>query len=626
MTFVGWTARVPRDMVTAHAAPPCDSAGCGALAGRLARSAGHSLYQSGAMGNVDITNSLVYVADDVAANRELLKAILAKADLVDVHQFQDGESLLEAIYRQEPDLILLDLRMPVVDGYEVLRRLREGPSSDGYLPVIVLTGESSPDAKRRVLEAGANDYVTKPFDASEVILRARNLLETRRLHLLLRARNADLAGQVITVERDLSNREREWADVAMSLSQLEIRETAEATAQAICDELGKISGLTSVMIMALDAAGQAVPLALGGPTDVRISVNRAIPKAFSDLWRDRLGSKPWIGPWESAFGSLMLRAPEDQRTAMAMITLQTSKGMLGCLWAATTDSKGTAYLAERLPILESFGAVAAALLAPGILDRQQRGIVRGRLETILSERSFTPVFQPVVELATGRTVGYEALTRFHDGIRPDRRFADASSLGLGFELEGATLTAALTAAQGLPSDAWLSVNVSPGFLLDGTRLKRALREAHRPIVLEITEHVAIENYEAFREAVASLGMDLRYAVDDAGAGFSSFRHILELRPDFVKLDIGLVRDIDSDEVRQALVAGIVYFARRSGCRLVAEGIETDAERTMLQTLSVDLGQGYLLGRPEPMATTEKPSDSARTTPRRPAHPAEVPQR
>jgi EAL domain-containing protein (putative c-di-GMP-specific phosphodiesterase class I) len=240
------------------------------------------------------------------------------------------------------------------------------------------------------------------------------------------------------------------------------------------------------------------------------------------------------------------------------------------------------------------------LLAPGILDRQQRGVVRGVVESVLHDRTFAPVFQPVVDLGSGQTVGYEALTRFDDHTRPDRRFADAAAVGLGFELEAATMTAALRAASSLPPDAWLSLNVSPGLLLDGDRLRDVLANRPRSVVLEITEHVAIEDYGTFRRSVAALGGDLRYAVDDAGAGFSSFRHILELRPSFVKLDIGLVRDIDADEIRQALVAGIVYFARRSACRLIAEGIETTAERAMLQSLGVDFGQGYLLGRPGPV--------------------------
>jgi EAL domain-containing protein (putative c-di-GMP-specific phosphodiesterase class I) len=267
---------------------------------------------------------------------------------------------------------------------------------------------------------------------------------------------------------------------------------------------------------------------------------------------------------------------------------------------------GVTYLRDRLSILNSFGAIAAALLAPGILERQHRGVVRADLLRILEEHEFTPVFQPIVELDGSSPVGFEALTRFRDGVRPDRRFADAAAVGLGIELEAATLKAALEAARELPPDLWVSLNVSPAFLLDAPRLLRALGDKRRTLVLEITEHVAIEDYVAFRSSVAALGTNLRYAVDDAGAGFSSFRHILELRPDFVKLDIGLVRGIDRDDVRQALVAGISYFARRSGCRLIAEGIETSGERAMVQSLGVELGQGFLLGRPKGVATLDAP--------------------
>ena len=88
------------------------------------------------------------------------------------------------------------------------------------------------------------------------------------------------------------------------------------------------------------------------------------------------------------------------------------------------------------------------------------------------------------------------------------------------------------------------------------------------------------------------------AVDDAGAGYASLRHILELRPDYAKLDISLVRRIDGDDVRQALAAGLQYFASKVGCRLIAEGVETDEEAAVLQRLGIEFAQGYLFGRPE----------------------------
>ena len=117
-------------------------------------------------------------------------------------------------------------------------------------------------------------------------------------------------------------------------------------------------------------------------------------------------------------------------------------------------------------------------------------------------------------------------------------------------------------------------------------------------MLEITEHVAIDDYERLRSAIAVLGPRVRLAVDDAGAGYASLRHILELAPSIVKLDIGLVRGIDSDPARQALIAGVGHFAAKRGIRLVAEGIETTEELATLRSLGVGYGQGYLLGRPQ----------------------------
>lgn len=156
------------------------------------------------------------------------------------------------------------------------------------------------------------------------------------------------------------------------------------------------------------------------------------------------------------------------------------------------------------------------------------------------------------------------------------------------------------AGQSLDESRWVSLNVSPALVLEHDRLARVLRSSRVPIVLEITEHARIDDYAAFRSAMASLGSSVRCAIDDAGAGFSSFRHIIELRPDFVKLDIGLVRSIEQDPAREALVAGMAYFANKTGCELIAEGVETVAERDLLHLLSVGLGQGFLLGRPEPL--------------------------
>lgn len=222
---------------------------------------------------------------------------------------------------------------------------------------------------------------------------------------------------------------------------------------------------------------------------------------------------------------------------------------------------------------------------------------RDEIGSIIANQAFSTVFQPIVELESRVVVGYETLTRFADGTPPADRFAQASAAGLGLELEAATLEAAFRASAPLPANVLLNLNVSPELILAGEPLASLLGTWGWQTILEVTEHHAVHDYEALRAAIRRLGPSVRLAIDDAGAGFASFRHILELGPQFVKLDRTIVVGIDADPARQALVAGMRHFAVSTGCSMIAEGIETEAELAALRSLGVALGQGYHLGRP-----------------------------
>ena len=146
--------------------------------------------------------------------------------------------------------------------------------------------------------------------------------------------------------------------------------------------------------------------------------------------------------------------------------------------------------------------------------------------------------------------------------------------------------------------AFVSMNVSPRTVIEQAgAIREILASTDRMIVMELTEHVLIDDYRELRAALHELGDQVQLAVDDAGAGYASLRHILELRPAFAKLDISLVRGIDADDLRQALAAGLNYYALRTGCQLIAEGVETQLEADALQRIGIEYAQGYLYGRP-----------------------------
>lgn len=248
--------------------------------------------------------------------------------------------------------------------------------------------------------------------------------------------------------------------------------------------------------------------------------------------------------------------------------------------------------------------------APALANERRLAAARDRVLTIIETEAFGPLYQPIVDMERRAIVGFEGLTRFSDGWPPAEAFAVAAECGIGRALELATLQATVLVARDLPRGAWLSVNVSPSLLGDVDAIRAALGLQSRPLVLEITEHETIAAYGPVRDAVRALGPDIRLAVDDAGAGVANFNHLVELRPDFVKIDSGLVREVDTDVSRQAFVAGILHFAAVARCEVIAEGIETDAEQETLARLGVRLGQGYRLGRPAPAGNWQAPAVQA----------------
>jgi EAL domain-containing protein (putative c-di-GMP-specific phosphodiesterase class I) len=229
---------------------------------------------------------------------------------------------------------------------------------------------------------------------------------------------------------------------------------------------------------------------------------------------------------------------------------------------------------------------------------QRLDAIRRRTKAVISRREITVALQPIVSFGSGRWVAVEALARFGDGRPPDLWFAEAQEVGLGVELELVALHKQLDLLGGLPSGITLSVNASPALVLD-PRFRAAIDGVDMArLTVEITEHAAVHTYDEIRDVLLPLReRGLRLAVDDTGAGYASFHHVLRLRPDSIKLDRSLLAHITSDPARRAFVTAIVLLGLELGASVTAEGVETPSELETLATLGVDYAQGFLLARP-----------------------------
>ncbi|MGZ6506925.1 MAG: EAL domain-containing protein, partial [Tumebacillaceae bacterium] len=239
-------------------------------------------------------------------------------------------------------------------------------------------------------------------------------------------------------------------------------------------------------------------------------------------------------------------------------------------------------------------------------------------QDVLIDKKIATHFQPIISFGSGEPLGWEALSRGPQGSRferPDTLFSFAEEAGDLYLLERICRERAIESATTLPPMTKLFLNINPRTIDDPNFTKgetRRLLERYglspSDIVFEITERHSIQDYGAFRKTLEHYRQQgYLIAVDDAGAGYSSLQSIVELCPDFIKMDMSLVRGVHNDPVKQALLEAFVTLARKIKCKIIAEGIECEEEVKTLLALGIDYGQGFLLGRPNAQIRTNIPA-------------------
>jgi diguanylate cyclase (GGDEF)-like protein len=267
-------------------------------------------------------------------------------------------------------------------------------------------------------------------------------------------------------------------------------------------------------------------------------------------------------------------------------TLEVVAAMLGGAWSA-----------EAQPAVQRFDTLSSPAT-----DRR----LRGTISSMIASGGIVAALQPIVRLVNDTVIGYEALARFPPRARvhtPDQLFGAAAALNMQSAVDLACVRAALLAASNV-GEADIFVNVLIGTLVDQSgvaALDKAVLDARvdpAAVVLEFSEREPVPDLALLQRIAAELrARGFRIAVDDAGAGHASMRVIAELRPEFIKVDRSLITAIDADRARRALVVALLSFSGHIGARVIAEGIETQREQETLQSLGVQFGQGWLLGRP-----------------------------
>jgi PAS domain S-box-containing protein len=273
------------------------------------------------------------------------------------------------------------------------------------------------------------------------------------------------------------------------------------------------------------------------------------------------------------------------------------------LWVETTTRVMLDEDHQPVEILCSTRAIESRQTIERITSEEHSAWLE-RIREVLRDESIETVFQPVLDLETGQAVALEALSRFPGdaSLTPDRWFGEAWEVGLGIPLELLAVRRAARALPQLPDGVGLSVNASPPTVSADAFLS-SFDSAER-ITVELTEHLQIQDYRSFASALRPMRQaGGQVAIDDFGAGYASLRHILRLRPEWIKLDISLTERIDENPLAHAMASALASFAGEVGLHVVAEGIETEEELEALAEVGFRYGQGFYFGVPAPLDET-----------------------
>jgi diguanylate cyclase (GGDEF)-like protein len=516
------------------------------------------------------------------------------------------------------DFLIVDKNLPDGTGLDLVKELAE---RDVDAQIVVMSGYATLSSAVEALQAGVADYVVKPFDLADFRARMQRAVEALRLKRANRSLLGELKDKNLILEGLATRDPLTGLDNHASFQESVRREIAR----------GRRSGVPCALLLASVDRFRDVNAKLG------FAGGDALLRALGPFLRSsiRAGDVPaYLGASEVlarfAADTFALLLPEADSTGGATSAEHLRRALeqanLGPDLPRITVSIGVAAAPEHAQDADSLISAAALALeaakqagrnrilcwsrelsAGGRLDAAQVRHETDKLAALsrsLRDAAFTAVYQPIVDLAAATELAWEALTRPRDPA-----FASVTELLAAAARNGkvAMLGKALRALQVAPMgelapEKLLFLNVHPfEFQVDdGIESEPALRPWARRIVLELTEAGEVSDFVRARERVAALrAAGFRIAVDDLGSGYSSLNNLALLEPDFVKLDMAMVRGIQGGGRAARLIKHILEYCAGEGMRVVCEGIETKEELLVVRELGVELVQGYLLARPGP---------------------------
>ncbi len=557
----------------------------------------------------------ILVIDDEPNNFDVIEAFLDD-QAHELHYAADGQTALDGLEIFNPDLILLDVMMPGINGLEVCQRIKSSARWDG-IPIIMVTALSSKQDLFRCLSVGADDFITKPVNRMELRARVQSMLRIRQHYTDMATFNARLEAQVR--ERTAQLQQTIDQDALTHLpSRLALVQTLQRHLSEPCSPLALIT---------LDCDQFKL---VNGSFGHRIGDE--LLQAIAERLKQLLGPEDLLARMgEDEFCFLRVGCPGLETLQPFIEAIQTSfiapfavanceiymNASMGIAFAKDCDIPAENLLKDADIAL--YQAKQHGRGSYQVYDSQMhieivnRLTLESDLQRALERDEFVIYYQPIVCLKTHQLHGVEALIRWQ---HPQRGMVSPAAFipcleGTGF-IVPVGLYALRTACQqlkhwhegGFP-DLTMSANISvrqfacPTLLEDIDQILAETQVNPALLKLEITESCIMENAERTIALTQELrARQIQISIDDFGTGYSSLSYLHCLPVNTLKIDRCFVTNITPGTINHSVVNTIIILSQQLGLDVVAEGVETIVEEQCLLALGCQYGQGYLFARPQ----------------------------
>ena len=554
-----------------------------------------------------LKDATIMLVDDEPITMEVVRTFLEDAGYRNFILVEDSTQAMDQLREHRPDVLLLDVVMPEVTGFDILSMLREEPEF-AHMPVIILTSSSDAKTKLQALDQGATDFLSKPVDPSELALRVRNTLGAK-------AYQDQLAYYDILT--NLPNRRLFTERTTWAIETAQRENGQVAVMHVAFDEFKRISDTLG------PKAGDEVLKQLAQRLVENVRGSDAVGHDVAD-------AESWMDVFSLGGAAFSILAPNVKSLSSAAVI---GRRIIKVMQEPVTAEGNAIYLAPSIGIAgyPNDGQDAAALLRLAVAassqvhngerlkfyssEMNQASVARLRLEADLrhavENSEFRLLYQPKVEVSTGKILGAEALIRWQreggEIVSPMDFIPVAEETGLILEIGERVLFEACKqlarwGEEGI--DLNVSVNISARQFFEGdlvALVRSAISESGIDplrLTLEVTESLLMDRVELAVDTVRQLRrLGVGISIDDFGTGYSSLSYLKRFEVDEVKIDRAFMIDVARSREDRALVTAVTYLTHKLGARVCAEGIEEEAQLKFLKKVKCDEYQGYICSRP-----------------------------